>query len=129
MSEYLNFTKLDVYIECRKLRMSISTLVKTFPLEEKYKLTSQILRSSRGVTACIAEGYGRYYYKENIQYCRISRGSLYETHEHLLTALDEKYITNTVLGDFELKIEICGKLLNGYINYLLRSKKPKDEDK
>lgn len=57
---YLNFTDLEVYKECRLLRINISNLVKTnFPIEEKFKLSDQILRSSRSVTACIAEGYGR----------------------------------------------------------------------
>lgn len=126
---YLNFTDLEVYKECRKLRISISILVKTnFPIEEKYKLSDQIIRSSRSLTACISEGYGRYYFKENIQFCRVSRGSLTETLEHLITAFDEKYISEQELLDFKIKIDSCGKLLNGYINYLKKAKKPKDEE-
>ena len=97
---YLNFTDLEVYKECRQLRINISNLVKTnFPIDEKFKLSDQILRSSRSVTVCIAEGYGRYYFKENIQFCRNSRGSLTETLEHLITAFDEKYISEQVLAD------------------------------
>jgi four helix bundle protein len=125
---YLHFTELEVYKECRLLRKSISNIVKFFPAEEKYRLIGQVLRSSRGITACIAEGYGRYYYKENIQYCRISRGSLYETYEHLLTALDEKYIESKTLDEFKIKIDACGRLLNGYINYLKKTRYPKEED-
>jgi four helix bundle protein len=126
---YLNFTDLEVYKECRQLRINISNLVKTnFPIEEKFKLSDQILRSSRSVTACVAEGYGRYYFKENIQFCRTSRGSLTETLEHLITAFDEKYISEQELLTFKSKIDSCGKLLNGYINYLKRAKKPKDEE-
>jgi len=53
------FKDLEVYKECRLLRKSISETVKThFPESEKYKLTDQIIRSSRRVTACIAEGHG-----------------------------------------------------------------------
>ena len=56
------FTDLEVYKECRLLRKEISALVKThFPNEEKFKLTDQIIRSSRGVTASLAEGHGRYH--------------------------------------------------------------------
>ncbi|MES2795850.1 MAG: four helix bundle protein [Bacteroidota bacterium] len=124
-----NFTDLEIYKECRQLRINISNLVKTkFPIEEKYKLTDQILRSSRSITANIAEGYGRYYFKENIQFCRISRGSFNETLEHLITAFDEKYISESELLDFKSKIDSCGKLLNGYINYLKKTQKPKEED-
>jgi four helix bundle protein len=126
---YLNFTDLEVYKECRQLRINISNLVKTnFPIDEKFKLSDQILRSSRSVTACIAEGYGRYYFKENIQFCRTSRGSLTETLEHLITAFDEKYISEQELLTFKSKIDSCAKLLNGYINYLKKAKKAKDEE-
>ena len=124
-----NFTDLEVYKESRQLRISISNLVKTkFPNEEKYKLNDQILRSSRSVTANIAEGFGRFYFKENIQFCRISRGSLNETLEHLITAFDEKYLNEEELMNFKIKIDSCGKLLNGYINHLKKTQKPKEED-
>lgn len=126
---YQTFTDLDVYKECRNLRILISELVKTtFPQEEKYKLSDQIIRSSRSVTANIAEGFGRYYYKENIQFCRMARGSLLETKDHIFVAFDEKYIDNETLTIILAKIELCGKLLNGYINYLKRNQKPKEED-
>jgi hypothetical protein len=126
---YLNFTDLEIYKECRQLRINISNLVKTnFPIDEKFKLSDQILRISRSVTACIAEGYGRYYFKENIQFCRTSRGSLTETLEHLITAFDEKYISEQELLTFKSKIDSCAKLLNGYINYLKKAKKAKDEE-
>ena len=122
-----SFTDLEVYKECRALRKSISELVKAaFPTEEKYKLTDQIIRSSRRTTACIAEGYGRFHYKENIQYCRMSRGSLLETLEHLITAYDENYIASEALKEYKSKIDTCARLLNGYINYL-RKDKPSEE--
>ncbi len=126
---FQSFTELEVYKECRKLRVSIAKLTKAkFPTIETYKLTDQIIRSSRSVTANIAEGFGRYYFKENIQFCRISRGSLLETLEHLITALDEEYISNEEFEKYKIKIDLCGKLLNGYINFLKKQQKPKDED-
>ena len=95
-----SFTDLDVYKEARKLRKSISKLTKQyFPQEEKFRLTDQIIRSSRSITANIAEGNGRFYYLENIKFCRVARGSLEETLEHLITAYDEEYITVEVLKE------------------------------
>lgn len=124
-----SFTDLDVYKECRLLRKAISELTQShFPDEEKYKLSDQIIRSSRRVTACIAEGYGRHYYQDNVRFCRMSRGSLTETLEHLITAYDENYITADTLKDLKSKIDTCSRLLNGYINYLRKAKPPKDED-
>ena len=119
---FTNFTELDVYKVCRSYRIEVSTITKQFPKEEKYLLTSQILDCSRSITACIAEGFGRYHFQENIQFCRISRASLFETLEHLITAFDEKYITNEKLIEMKAKHDNCLKLLNGYINYLERAK-------
>lgn len=67
-------------------------ILKSFPNDEKFELISQMRRASRSVTHNIAEGYGRFHYKENAQFCRISRGSLYELIDQLITAKDENYI-------------------------------------
>jgi four helix bundle protein len=64
MNTYKGYKELDCYKKSRELRVYISELVKKFPTEEKYLLISQIKRSSRSVTANIAEGYGRYTYTD-----------------------------------------------------------------
>ncbi len=56
------FEDLNVWKEVRKFKIEIATLAKTFPTEEKYRLTDQILRSSRSVNALISEGHGRFTY-------------------------------------------------------------------
>ena len=56
---YKNFTELNVYNESRKLRNRISDLTKRLPSKENYKLIDQLIRSSRSITANIAEGHGR----------------------------------------------------------------------
>jgi four helix bundle protein len=78
-------------------RNQISELVEGLPDREVYKLTDQLLRSSRSFTANIAEGYGRFHYQENLQFCRQSRGSLFETLDHLTVARDEGYIDDEEL--------------------------------
>ena len=96
--------------------------------KEKYLLKSQIIRSSRSVTANIAEGHGRYYYKETIKFCRNTRGSLEETLEHLITSFDEEYITKETLKEMKVIYDDCLRLINGYIRYLKKTKPGKDED-
>jgi four helix bundle protein len=80
------------------------------------------LNASRSINANIAEGYGRYYYQDNIRFCRIAKGSLEETLEHLITAYDEKYISIEILKAAKEQHENCLKLLNGYIRYLNKTK-------
>ena len=83
------FYDLEAWKVARDLKISVSTLAKKFPADERFSLISQIIRSSRSVTANIAEGYGRNNYKETIHFCRMARGSLEETLNHLIDAFDE----------------------------------------
>ena len=116
------FETLTVWQEARKLRKEISELTKTFPKDEKYRLVDQMIRASRSVTANIAEGYGRYHFQENIQFCRQSRGSLYELLDHFFVAYDEEYISQKTFEIFKEKIMKTIKILNGYIKYLKEQK-------
>ena len=116
------FETLEVWKKARELRKNISKLTKTFPVEEKFKLTDQIIRASRSTTANIAEGHGRFHYQENIQFCRQARGSVYELLDHLYTSLDESYIKEERFSYFKEKITIVIRIINGYIQYLNKKK-------
>lgn len=113
-----SFEELNAYKLAREIRTEISVLSKTFPHHEEYKLKDQIIRSSRSVTANIAEGHGRHYFKENIKFCIMARGSLNETIDHLTVALDEKYINEELFSTLRDKIKVNIKVLNGYMSYL-----------
>ncbi len=121
-----SFTELAVWQSARDLRISVSKLIKSFPSEEKFRLTDQIIRSSRSIATNIAEGFGRFNHQDNIRFCRISRGSLYETLDHLICAQDENYINDTEFNSHKEMAENCLKILNGYIAYLKRAKVEKE---
>lgn len=116
------FEDLDCWKKATLLRRTLSELVKGFPQDEKYKLRDQIIRASRSVTANIAEGFGRFHYQEYVQYCRQSRGSLYEIIDHLIVACDEGYISKEEMNKLKSEIESCLAVLNGFINYLVKAK-------
>ena len=78
------FEDLECWKLARKVRMRISELSKKFPKEETYSLTQHIKKTARSITDNIAEGYGRFHFQENIQFCRISRGSAYEVTNQLI---------------------------------------------
>ena len=117
-----SFEELEVWKKSKIFRLRITAVAKTFPKEEKYRLTDQIIRSSRSISANIAEGFGRFHRQENIQFCRIARGSLYETLEHIICGFDENYITEEVYQELRNQFNDVLKLLNGYIAYLKKSK-------
>ena len=123
MANYNHYYELPVYKSCRAFRKKISALTrKYFPKIEEYLLKAQVLDSSRSITANIAEGFGRFHYQENIQFCRTSRGSLSESLEHMITAYDEKYITKDILSEINKDYKECLKQINGYIKYLKTAK-------
>jgi four helix bundle protein len=115
------FEELEAWKKARELRKAISKLTEQFPAKEKFRLTDQIIRSSRSVASNIAEGFGRYHYQENAQFCRQARGSLSETLEHLICASDEDYIDEGTYKQHRGLIDECWKILNGYIAYLTKA--------
>lgn len=118
MDKIKTFEDLNCWKVAREVRKQVSILLKEFPDSEKFELVSQMRRASRSVTHNIAEGYGRYHFKENTQFCRVSRGSLYELQDQLITALDEGYIDEDRFKKMKAKVVECTTILNGYINYL-----------
>ena len=123
MNENKSFMDLEAWQKCRDLRRKTWMLCKTFPEIEVFRLSDQMIRASRSATANIAEGYGRFNYQENIQYCRMSRGSLHELRDHLSTAEECNYISNEEYNSIDALIISCLRLTNGYINYLIRQKR------
>jgi|SRR5665213_3313798 len=117
-----SFTELETWKQARKIRNMISGLVKKFPTEEKFRLADQIIRSSRSIGNNIAEGHGRFHYLDNIRFCIMARGSLSETLDHMIVALDEHIIDDETIKAFQLEYDQCLKLLNGYILFIKKKK-------
>ncbi len=117
------FEDLIIWQRCRELREKVSNLVKGFPKNEQFRLVDQVVRAVRSTTANIAEGYGRYHYQENVQFCRQARGSLYELLDHFTVALDARYINQDEFEGFRAEVFELIKILNGYIKYLKKEKK------
>lgn len=110
-----DFTDLDAWKLGRDLRSKVYTLSKAFPREERHVLVSQLRRAALSVTANIAEGFGRYSYQENLQYCRQARGSAYEVRDHLTTALDAGYMSQESWQAADELAQRVIRVLNGYI--------------
>ena len=117
-----SFEDLECWKQCTNLRRHLSQLIKDYPNHEKFLLVDQIKRASRSTTNNIAEGYGRYHHQENIQFCRQSRGSLYELLDHAIISLDEKYISKEEFEELRTMVNNALRVLNGYINYLKKAK-------
>jgi four helix bundle protein len=112
------FTDLEVWKKARLLRNNITELVKVFPAEEKYRLTDQIIRSSRSIGNNIAEGHGRFHYLDASKFLVNARGSAAETIDHLIIAFDNNLIDEQTMTNLKQDCEECMRMINGYISYL-----------
>ena len=93
-------------------------LLKQFPDNEKFGLTSQLKRCSVSIPSNIAEGYGRNYTKDYVRFLNISRGSLYEMQTQLQVALNLNFVDELTLEKINnLSVEI-EKMLNSLIKKL-----------
>lgn len=110
-----DFKDLDAWKLARAIRTAIYILLRKLPVEERFALNSQLRRASQSIGANIAEGFGRYSYQENIQFCRQARGSAYEMRDHLITAVDACFISKAEYDDAEAMAQRVIQTLNGYI--------------
>jgi len=122
MSKIESFEDLFVYQKAREFSRKIAELVKELPAHERNKLRDQMTRARRSITNNIAEGYGRFHYQENIQYCRQSRGSICEIIDDLIECQDENYIEGKRFNSLKEEAYSLMKVLNKYIAYLQKAK-------
>jgi four helix bundle protein len=101
-------------------------LIKQLPAVEKYALAMQMRRAAVSVTNCVAEGHGRWHYKENTQYCRMARGSADELIDDLNVCIDEDYGDQALVADLKVQAYDLIRRINGYVAYLRRSQQGDD---
>lgn len=113
----MSFKTLLAYKKGFALAMDIFQMTKTFPKEELFSLTSQIVRSSRSVCSNISEGYRKRQYEKHFK-SKISDADSEnsETQLWLEFALACKYISEEKKLDLQIKSEEVGKLLNYMMN-------------
>ena len=120
--------RLKVWVRAKEFAVTIyKKVLPLLPAEEKWNLNQQLRRSSLSIPANIAEGYGRFYYQENVRFCYNARGSLEEVLNHLTFAFDMNFIHEELYKELVSEGEEIDKMLNGYISYLKKSKQGASE--
>ena len=109
------YKDLIVWQKSIQLITDIYALTKTFPMDERFGIVSQINRAVISIPSNIAEGWGRELSKNYLQFLRISRGSLMETETLILIAKNLDYINEKDFYQINVKIEEVGKILQGLI--------------
>jgi four helix bundle protein len=83
-----DYRDLDVWQRGRQIAKMTYLLTRSFPKEELYGMTSQMRRAATSIPANIAEGWGRHYPAEFIQFLRTANGSRTELETHLTICAD-----------------------------------------
>jgi four helix bundle protein len=108
-----SFEKLNVWQESKRLVVEVYHLLDSFPLFEKYALCDQIRRAVVSVPSNIAEGSGRKSLKEQIRFLEISYGSLMETYNQLIIAVELMYVSKESVEAIKPLIDAVAKMING----------------
>ena len=122
--ELFYYRRLDVYRDAKHLAINVNEVLKSFPKEERYALTSQLQRASTSVMFNIAEGFGRYSSKERIHFLDIANGSLMEVSSQIDLAEAYHYISTTQREEFDSQILSIVKQLVGLRKALLQPSNP-----
>jgi four helix bundle protein len=107
--------ELEVYQKSVKLSELVWQEVSKWNYFNKDTIGKQFVRAADSISSNIAEGYGRYFYKENKQFCYYSRGSLLETKSWLEKAFNRKLISEDTYKLFMNELEAIHRMLNAYI--------------
>ena len=116
-------SRLKVWMRAKDFALLIyKKVLPSLPSEEKWNLNQQLRRASLSISANIAEGYGRFYYQDNVRFCYTARGSLDEVLSHLSFAHEMSFISHELYKELASEGDEIDKMLNGYISYLKQSK-------
>ena len=95
-------------------------VVRTWNYFHKDTLGKQMVRSADSIPSNIAEGYGRYTFKERIRFCHVARGSAFEYRTQLRIAYGRGLMDDTVYAALAELATRLAQLLNGFIRHLRR---------
>jgi four helix bundle protein len=112
-----NYKELDAWKVSMSLVKEIYLIAKKYPKEELYALTSQTKRAAVSIPSNIAEGIGRQYKKDTLQFLHISRGSLYELETLLNVTVMVEILSDEEFQKISPLIDKSLMVLNGLINY------------
>ncbi len=113
--------KLEVYQLAESFSDIIWNTVHDWNFFLKDTIGKQIVRSADSVSANIAEGYARWYYKDSKQFFFYSRGSLLETKAWLTKCMRRKIMAAAEAKKLLDQAENIHLKLNAYIKFIAKS--------
>ncbi|NTE00661.1 four helix bundle protein [Agrobacterium tumefaciens] len=109
---------LEVYNLSEVISDKIWNIVIGWEYFAKDTIGKQLCRAADSISANIAEGYGRYHFKENKHFCYYSRGSILEVKSFLRKSKNRKLISDEIYQALYLELQTIHLKLNAYIKYI-----------
>ncbi len=111
----MKLEELNVYQLAIALGEDVWSIVVKWNYFQKDTIGKQLVRSADSIAANLSEGFGRYHFKENINFSYYSRGSLYETKTWLTKAFKRDLLSENQYNKFTQDINTIAIKLNKYI--------------
>src|ERR687891_85409 len=108
------FEGLDIFHLAVDFSVRVHELVKKFPPEERFDLTSQAKRAANSIALNIAEGSGRGTKKDFSHFLDMAMGSTFETVACFFIAEKRSYISKQDLEEIKREGESVGKRINAF---------------
>ncbi|OIO62938.1 MAG: hypothetical protein AUJ47_06940 [Candidatus Marinimicrobia bacterium CG1_02_48_14] len=108
-------TDLDIYQMAEKFSDRVWNLVLQFSTFERDTLGKNLVRAADSISLNIAEGFGRFSYRDSLRFSIIARGSFEETKAALRKCFRRGLISREDLKLFAEEIDSFGPKLNAFI--------------
>jgi four helix bundle protein len=118
MPENLLLDDLDIYQRALEIGEVVWNLVLTWDYFSRRTVGGQFVEAADSISSNIAEGYGRYFYKDRKQFYYYSRGSLLETKTWATKSFNRKLISQEEYGTLVEKLKTLHLKINNYIKNL-----------
>ena len=118
MQENIPLEDLEIYKLALEIGEYAWNIVDKWEYFPKRTVGGQFVEAADSIAANIAEGYGRYFYKDRKQFCYYSRGSLLETKNWLTKSFSRKLVTQEEFDTLIEKLKVLHFKLNIYIKKL-----------
>ncbi|MCK4619671.1 MAG: four helix bundle protein [Desulfobacterales bacterium] len=111
---------LDVYQMAEELADKIWNICIGWDYFAKDTIGKQLVRAADSISVNLAEGHGRYHFKDRLNFCYYARGSLEETKSWLSKALRRGLISSEKSGINKI-MELLPKKMNAYIRSIKKA--------
>lgn len=111
-----SYQDLEIYRRSLEVAKEVYLLTKDFPKDETYGMRDQIRRAAASIGANIAEGFGRYHFRDKLVFFYNARGSLYETKHFIELSCAVGYIKEADKIKLFEELDILSVKLNNFIH-------------